>query len=152
MTRTESLPISLTRRADAVGDAAGLTVVWVSGDHDASSALSLASVIERSSDLDNAGVVVDLSEVTFMDASVVGTLVRARNRLHARGLSLQVRSPSAIALRLLELCGVTDLLLAGWGVAPALATWVDVPIQPTPAGQPVHTEARLAVEVDRASG
>lgn len=139
MTQPESFPISLTRRADAVDDAGESTVVWVRGDHDESTSVALAAVIARASDLDDADVLVDLSGVTFMDASIVGTLIRARNQLRARGLSLYVRAPSFTARRLLDMCGLTDLLLATETPDPKGYT-------PAPASE------SLAVMVQGASG
>jgi len=52
-------------------------------------------------------VVVDLHEVTFMDASGVGALVRARDAVRRAGGELVLRSPSALTQRLLELTGLT---------------------------------------------
>jgi hypothetical protein len=75
-----------------------------------------------------------------MDASIVGTLVGARNRLATRSLALHIRSPSAAAERLFAVCGRTGreqgaakLRLHASGDAPALGTWVDVPAQPNEA-------------------
>jgi hypothetical protein len=107
--------------------------------------------------------------VTFMDASTVGALVGSRNRLRRRGQSIRVRAPSMPALRVLEMCSLTDLVHASApeAVVPtALATWVDVPAHPTRAvaidsrrSDPHHDEAaaveagrshaRVATEVDR---
>jgi anti-sigma B factor antagonist len=135
MTRTESLPISLTRRdpAAVVGDER-FTVVWVGGEHDVSTKVALAAVLARAAELDTGDVLVDLSGVTFMDASIVGTLVGARNRLASLARSLDIRAPSRAAQHVLEVCGVTHLVreaadpeLHRHGAAASLATWVDVP-------------------------
>ena len=141
MPRLESLPISLTRSADAVGADAGFTVVWLHGEHDLSTGVALGAVIARAAELDNADVLVDLSETTFIDVSIVDVLVRAQHDLSGRGLSLHVRAPSTAALRVLRLCGVSALkgttaAHQPAGAAPALGTWVDVPAQPSAAGEP----------------
>lgn len=162
MTRLESLPISITRRIDPLGNDVGYTVVWVHGEHDLSTSVSLGAVIARVAELDNADVLVDLSEVTFMDASLVNALVRSQNELSTRGLFLHIRAPSPAALHTLRLCGVTSLVPAVARVrsnsAPALRTWVEVPAQPDPAREarvrqvaPATREAEpaMAVEVDR---
>lgn len=162
MTQFESLPISLTRPADAVGDDAGYTVVWVSGEHDISTGVSLGAVIARASELDNVDVLVDLSQVTFMDASIVNVLVRSQKELSARGLILHIRAPSPAALHTLRVCGATSLLalvrVRPRRAAAALATWVDVPAQPTADGDAQGTaiapashepEPAMAVEADR---
>jgi hypothetical protein len=91
-----------------------------------------------------------------MDASVVGTLIGARNCLAARSLSLHVRAPSLAAARLLALCGLTGLgqapvklRLYATGEAPALATWVDVPAQPTAAGAEADVREPAMSETER---
>jgi anti-sigma B factor antagonist len=157
MAHTESLPISLTRR-----DAAGLrgdrrfTVVWLAGEHDPSTNVALAAVIDRASELDNADMVIDLSGVTFMDASIVGTLIAARNRLAKRSLSLQLRALSPVATRLLARCGRTDLEqlppilpLHPTGAASALGTWVDVRPQPAAAGAKADAPEPTLAEAER---
>jgi hypothetical protein len=67
-----------------------------------------------------------------MDASTIGALVVARNRLLARSRSLTVRAPSSAARRLLELCGLDRLIDVDQTAAPlpgaaALGSWVAVP-------------------------
>lgn len=135
MARSESVPISLTRRdaTGARGDSR-FAVVWLDGEHDLSTKVALSAVVDRASELDNADVLVDLSGVTFMDASTVGALIAARNRLAARSLSLTVRAASPAAARVLALCGLSALeqrpellLLHPTGAGSALGTWVEVP-------------------------
>ena len=62
------------------------------------------------SSCNEARVLVDLSAVTFMDASTVGAIVGSRNRLQSRAKSVEVRSPSTAARRVLELCGLAHLI------------------------------------------
>jgi hypothetical protein len=99
-------------------------------------------------------VVVDLSAVTFMDASIVGALVGSRNRLRSKSQSLELRAPSPRALRVIQLCGLVGLVQAATvrtaGQAPALSTWVDVPpLGVVPLTSPAHATA-ATVEADRA--
>ncbi len=131
MARSGSPRISVSRRGSRRGDA-NCTVVWVSGDHDIATKGSLAVNLACAAQLDEVGLLVDLSGVTFMDASTVGAIVGSRNQLRSRGQSLELRAPSALAFRVLELCGLTDLIQAESvhargpkGVAPG--TWVDIP-------------------------
>ena len=155
MARTVPLPISLTRSGEALGECACCTIVWLNGEHDLATKLALAAVIERASELDHADVIVDLSEVTFMDAAVIGTLVAARNRLAIRGLAIHVRAPSRAALLVLRLCrdaGV-DLQTGRHGVhrsgaAPALETWVTVPKAPRDAPLPAAAVADPAMALE----
>jgi hypothetical protein len=84
--------------------------------------------------LDDADVVVDLSEVQFMGAATVGVIIRAREFLRLRSRFLVLRSPSECARRILDVCGHADLLdprpvdaTPLTGPAGALGTWVVVP-------------------------
>jgi hypothetical protein len=84
--------------------------------------------------LDDADVVVDLSDVQFMGAATVGVIIRARELLRLQSRSLALRSPSKCARRILDVCGHADLLdcrpidaMPMTGTADALATWVAVP-------------------------
>jgi anti-anti-sigma factor len=82
--------------------------------------------------LDDADIFVDLSGVTFMDASTVSALVGARNRLRAQSRSLSVRDPSPLARRVVDLCGLSQLIdehpePAASLLGTALGTWVSVP-------------------------
>jgi hypothetical protein len=48
-------------------------VLWVRGDHDIATKVSLAASIARAAQLDEMPLLIDLSEVTFMDAPVHAT-------------------------------------------------------------------------------
>jgi hypothetical protein len=68
-----------------------------------------------------------------MSAATIGVFVRARTLLRARSRSLVVRSPSRCARRLLDLCGLADLIdprpvdTPATGAVGAQGTWVTVP-------------------------
>jgi anti-anti-sigma factor len=121
-----SASASLTTRG------ADCTVVWVCGEHDMSTVEPLSATIARAIDLD-ADVVLDLSGVEFTAAATVSVILRTQELSRPRSRSLTVRSPSGCARRVLELCGVTDLIDVG-GVevvtttrpADALGSWVEV--------------------------
>ena len=87
-------------------------VISVVGEHDISTLSLLNGTLARAISADGAEVVVDLSGVTFLDASTIGALIRARNTLRQQSRSLTLRSPSRCAGRLLDLCGLTDLVEA----------------------------------------
>jgi anti-sigma B factor antagonist len=135
MARFEFSSTIVSRRGSAPADQdAGFTVILLRGEHDIATRTSLVTAIARVAQRDEADVLIDMSAVTFMDASTIGALVGSRNRLRLRSQSLAVRAPSPAALRALELCGLTQLLhrsatvaLHPTGVAAALSTWVDVP-------------------------
>ena len=135
MARSECSQITVSRRGSKTEDKdARYTVIWVRGEHDIATKVSLVVAIARAAHRDPADLLVDLSGVTFMDASTVGAIVGSRSRLRSRSQSLEVRAPSPKALRVLELCGLTHLVHAAGldavhpsGAAAALGTWVDVP-------------------------
>lgn len=139
--------ISVSRRGSARGDA-DYTVVWVRGEHDIATKASLVVALDRAARLDDAPLLVDLSAVTFMDASTIGALVASRTCLQSGGQTLEVRAPSPRALRVLEQCGLAHLVHReprhSTGVAAALGTWVDVsPIAPSgPAGPVTRAPVR----------
>ena len=146
----ESSSLSVSRRGD-VGVGADLlrTVVWVGGEHDVATRTNLAVTIAQAAVADDADIVVDLSGVTFMDASTIGALVDARNLLRAASRSLSVRAPSPRARRVLDLCGLTLLIDEHAASTQVLATtalgsWVDVPASdrgPEPAPPAFAQEA-----------
>jgi anti-sigma B factor antagonist len=53
-------------------------------------------------------VVVDLSDVAFLDSTGIGVLVAARKRLSAAGGGLTLRYPSDVVARTLEIVGLHD--------------------------------------------
>lgn len=132
MAPTESF--SVTSAASAFPRQGWRSVVWLRGDHDISSMADLSESFAAVIAIDDADVVADLSQVTYMGAETVGVLVRARQFLFLRSRSLEFRSPSTVASRVLELCAV-ELLddhpplgdVAAVGSAAALGTWVAVP-------------------------
>ena len=55
-------------------------------------------------------VIVDLTEVTFIDATVVGVLIGARERLAKDNRRLRVAGPSKQVQRTLELIGLDKVI------------------------------------------
>lgn len=146
--------VAVSRRGSAHPSSDPLrTVVRVSGEHDPATRTHLSHTIARAARLDDADVVVDLSDITFMDASTIGAIVEAHNQLRARRRSLTVRAPSPLARRLLDICRLA-FLIDEPPRAVALDSWVAVPAsdrappttpalvnEPAPTGQPAHVEA-----------
>jgi anti-anti-sigma factor len=60
--------------------------------------------------LNDSDLMVDLSEVRFMDGSTIRTLVRANAFLGERSRSLKLRSPSRSALLVLRVSGLDGLV------------------------------------------
>jgi anti-anti-sigma factor len=144
MPLAESLSVSSHRgRVAFRGRDADRAVVWIHGEHDVSTVAALSATLARAIAVDDADLVVDLSGVQFMGAATVGVIIRARDFLGLRSRSLTLRSPSTCAARLLDMCGLADL----------------VELSPDAAVRPSGADARLsrltavpaAVRVDPAS-
>jgi anti-anti-sigma factor len=87
-----------------------LTVVWLAGEHDMSTVRMLAETLAKAISRNDADLVVDLSEVTFLSAATVEELVRCRVFLRDHSRDLALRAPSPRAWRILEICGLTTLI------------------------------------------
>jgi len=127
--------ITVSNRARAPGTGAGEdpTVVWLTGEHDISTDDALGLTLARAIALDATALVVDLSETQFMGASTLGTIVRARAYLRSRSGTLTVRSAPPFIRRLIDICGLDDLLgpsveEVGEPIGGALGSWVAVPV------------------------
>jgi len=138
MVLIESSPVTVApRRALATHDV-HRSVVWLQGEHDVATMENLCEMLARTIALDDADVVVDLSEVTFMGAETVGVLVRARQFLGNRSRGMHLRSPSPQAMRTIEVCDLTwfltpppsVMMFPGSTAEPALATLQVVPALP----------------------
>lgn len=133
----EALAVSVSQRGspDPGSDPVRI-VIWVRGAHDVSTSRHLSAIITRAARLDDVDVVVDLSGITFMDASTIGTVVEAHNRLRARSRVLCIRAPSPIARRLLDVCDLGFLVEEHprSPSASALGSWVAVPASDPPSG------------------
>ena len=69
----------------------GIALVQLRGEHDLSGKEALAEALARASDQLN--VLVDLSECTFMDSSVLGVLIPAGQDIKQRGGRLELVIP-----------------------------------------------------------
>ena len=85
------------------------TVIHVRGEIDMATAERLRDAIEPHMGPKQT-IILDFSEVEFMDSSGLNVLVQARGRLTEDGGSLVLRNPSSAAHRLLTVAGATDLL------------------------------------------
>lgn len=109
------------------------TVVRLRGEHDASTVGRLSEILVTAISFDTSDVVIDLSEVAFMDAATIGVITWAQEFLNLADRSLVVRAPSRFARRVLQLCGLEALIeipptpMRVTGTEGALATWVEVP-------------------------
>lgn len=85
------------------------TVICLRGEHDAFTAGTLSEAVARAMALGEGDLVLDLRDVEFMAVATVRVILDAQELLRLQSRSVVVRSPSACAQRVLELCGVADL-------------------------------------------
>jgi len=86
------------------------TVVALRGELDAAALSSLAESFDEAIERDESDVVIDLAGVDFIGAAWIGTFVRSRAYLESQDRALTVRAPSRVAHRLLDLCGLANLI------------------------------------------
>ncbi|MCU1375494.1 MAG: hypothetical protein JWO68_2780 [Actinomycetia bacterium] len=86
------------------------TVIWLQGEQDVATVRVLADVLYTEIATSNCHVVVDLDQVTFIDGTTVAAIVHGRQMLQDRDRRLTLRAPSPAARRLLDLCGLSDVL------------------------------------------
>jgi anti-anti-sigma factor len=127
----ESRSVSANHQGSAVvGRDGDRIVVWLDGEHDIATSGELSATLVQAIAIGDDDLVVDLSEVQFMDASTIGVIVRARNLLLSRARSLSLRDPARCARRVLDVCGLAELIDSGprrSETAGALGSWVAVP-------------------------
>ena len=86
-------------------------IVRLHGELDVASADGLANSLVE---IAGSTLVVDLSDLTFMDSSGIGALVRARNRIRTGGRGeLMLTRPGAIVRTALEIVGL-DAWIIDW--------------------------------------
>lgn len=107
MTDSATFTVDVTEEADQV-------IAHVRGEIDLSTCERLRDAIEPHLG-PRQHIILDLSEVSFMDSSCLGVLLRARTTLTSDGGSLILRNPSKAARRLLSALGTTDLFDAEIG-------------------------------------
>jgi anti-sigma B factor antagonist len=101
------------------------TVVRLSGDIDMSNVDAAREQLALAVATARHGVIVDVSDVTYLDSTGIGALVQARSEAHRIGLSFELSGVSARIARVLQILGLTeDLPEVGTadGVADAAAT------------------------------
>lgn len=107
-----------------VSSAAGLrhVVVAVAGDLDAVTAREFEDQLMQQVPDRSRRVVVDLSELRFMDTSAIHVLVRANNRVMAADGLLVLAGAQPEVARVLALAGADEVMPVTGSVAEAL-TW-----------------------------
>lgn len=85
--------------------------IALQGELDVASVPVLLAAVAPLLRLEGLSVELDARELSFLDASGIGCIVRIRYVLRARGGDLAMRSVSPLARRLLVVCGLGDLLV-----------------------------------------
>lgn len=114
------LPVSAELEIEVVDRQAGFLVVAVSGEIDLSTADALR---DRLAELgrDGADLVVDFAGVRFCDATGLGSLVAARNRLSPGGARIRLAGVRPAQRRLFGVTGLDQLIPLYGTVAEAAA-------------------------------
>ena len=102
------------------------SVVWLDGEHDIATVAVVRDALARVISADDSDLVVDLSKVTFMGVATVDELAHGRKILRGQSRKLTLRSPSRLARRLLDLCGLGDLVEPGDRATLAVAAFTVV--------------------------
>jgi anti-sigma B factor antagonist len=84
--------------------------VKVAGEIDIATVSGVLGTVLGASKAGTAGIVVDVSGVTFMGAAGINIFVVGRNQQREKGQDLMLRSPSPFLLRVLEICDLGDVV------------------------------------------
>lgn len=84
-------------------------LVTVAGDVDLAAHTQFQAELDQSWDAAATDLVLDCSQVTFLDSMGLRVLVHAMQRAAAANHTLSLAAPSQPVLRVLELAGVEDL-------------------------------------------
>ena len=109
-TESSSLPVRHRPLATSARLGADPTVILLRGKYDLTTMAALGEPLDRAMAQGDADLVIDLSEVQFMDATTIGVIIRARNHLRAESRSLVLRSPPPWARRVLDQCDLAGLV------------------------------------------
>ena len=88
-------------------DDRGRTVLVLAGELDSAASAQLGGELERRA-ANVSGLVLDMSEVSFIDSSGLRTLILARQLFPHDAGAVVLRSPQPATTRLLELTGLAD--------------------------------------------
>jgi anti-sigma B factor antagonist len=83
------------------------SVVAVRGEVDLHTAPKFQQAVERAAESEGA-VVVDMSGVAFMDSTALSALVRCKDALMERGVSMRLAAPSKAVDRIFSVTGFGD--------------------------------------------
>ena len=139
MAQSEASPVSILRRGPPrIGTAGEPPVMRMTGDYDVATVGALSAIFSSAIAFGDGDLVVDLSEVSFMDAATIGVIVRADAFLAGHARAMRLRDPSRCARRILGICGLDALIQPGADdhgsrtPATALESWAALPSEARP--------------------
>jgi anti-sigma B factor antagonist len=83
------------------------SVVSVRGEMDLHTAPRFQHAIERAAE-EVGTVVVDMGDVAFMDSTALSSLIRSKDALDQKGVSLRLAAPSSAVERIFSVTGFSD--------------------------------------------
>ncbi len=89
------------------------TVVTLLGKADLTTLPLVTDTLDRVIGDHRGPVIMELAEIHFIDSAMVRALSQASRALGERGRQLTIRSPSPAAVRVLELFGLSQLIVPG---------------------------------------
>jgi anti-sigma B factor antagonist len=93
----------------SIGACGSIPILELAGEIDMSSAPLLREKYDAIRSQSDAGLVVDLSGVAFLDSSGLAALVSLHQELQERGSQLRVLAPTPAIRRLFDITGLTSL-------------------------------------------
>ena len=102
-------------------------IVTLVGDLDVASAESLGESLAGLVDAGSTRIVVDVSDLTFCDASGIGVLVRVAGQAARQGGWLRIAAPRPLMERIIRITRLTRTLPVYGTVEDALASHADIP-------------------------
>ena len=118
----------------------GYTVVWVRGEIDMATAPALLGALAEPVRAQQCRVVVDLTDVTFMDSTGLNALVLARSRANAGSGEVRLVGASGMLRKVLRITGLDQTF-------PVHST-IEESIAPGPAVQHNGTVVHLAAQAE----
>ncbi len=107
----ELLRWTVARSAEAV-------TVTLDGELDLANHAAFGELLAKLTSTKPESVVVDLEQLSFLDSSGIRCLLAATRDAAAGGITLVVRRPRPAVRRVMEVCGVDELLLGASEASP----------------------------------
>jgi anti-anti-sigma factor len=104
------IPLTLADPASHRAPSPCWVTVSLAGEIDLATAPDVLATLLAASKSETAGIVVDVSAVTFFGAAGIGALMGARNHEGEHGRDLLLRAPPRVVRRVLDICRLGDLV------------------------------------------